>query len=135
MIDKTFINLPVKNLERSMNFFKNLGFDFNMNYTDENATSMVVNQNTYVMLLVEDFFNSFTKKKIGDTKNSSEVIMALQVESKEKVDELAAKVVENGSTITEEFNDPVWMYGIRFEDLDGHFWEILYMDEIAAGKQ
>jgi predicted lactoylglutathione lyase len=97
MTSQIFVNLPVKDLNKTIEFFKKLGFEFNPQFTDENATCMIVNENIFVMLLVEKFFKSFTKKEICDTIKDTEVIIALSTESREKVDRMIQNVIEAGA--------------------------------------
>jgi predicted lactoylglutathione lyase len=131
MTAQIFVNLPVKDLSRTVEFFKKLGFAFNPQFTDENATCMIINDNIFVMLLVEKFFKSFTKKEICDTTKDTEVIIALSTESREKVDEMMQNVFEAGGKESREPQDHGWMYGRSFQDINGHLWEIIYMDEKA----
>jgi uncharacterized protein len=126
-----FVNLPVKDLGKTIEFFKKLGFEFNPQFTDENATCMVVNENIFVMLLVEKFFKTFTQKEICDTTKNTEVIIALSTESREKVDQMLENVIKAGGKESRKPQDHGWMYGRSFEDLNGHLWEIIYMDEKA----
>jgi predicted lactoylglutathione lyase len=126
-----FVNLPVKDLGKTIEFFKKLGFEFNPQFTDENATCMVVNDNIFVMLLVEKFFKTFTQKEICDTTKNTEVIIALSTESREKVDQMLENVIKAGGKESRKPQDHGWMYGRSFEDLNGHLWEIIYMDEKA----
>ena len=131
MTTQIFVNLPVKDLSRTVEFFKKLGFAFNPQFTDENATCMIINDNIFVMLLVEKFFKTFTKKEICDTTKDTEVIIALSTESREKVDEMMQHVFEAGGKESREPQDHGWMYGRSFQDIDGHLWDIIYMDEKA----
>jgi hypothetical protein len=131
MTRQIFVNLPVKDLNKAIEFFTRLGFTFNPQFTDENATCMIVGDNIFVMLLVEDFFKTFIKKEICDATKSTEVLLALSAESREMVDEMVSKAIEAGGTEPREPQDHGWMYGRSFEDVDGHIWEILYMDESA----
>lgn len=131
MTKQIFVNLPVKDLSRTVEFFKRLGFTFNPQFTDENATCMIINDNIFVMLLVEKFFKTFTKKEICDTTKDTEVIIALSTESREKVDEMMQNVFDAGGTESREPQDHGWMYGRSFQDINGHLWEIIYMDEKA----
>lgn len=131
MSTQIFVNLPVKDLSRTVEFFKKLGFAFNPQFTDENATCMIINDNIFVMLLVEKFFKTFTKKEICDTAKDTEVIIALSTESREKVDEMMQHVFEAGGKESREPQDHGWMYGRSFQDINGHLWEIIYMDEKA----
>ena len=131
MTTKIFVNLPVKNLNKTIEFFTKLGFKFNPQFTDENATCMIVGEDIFVMLLVEKFFKTFTKKEICDTSKNTEVIVALSVEGREKVDKMINKAIEAGGRESREPQDHGWMYGRSFEDINGHIWEIIYMDESA----
>jgi hypothetical protein len=134
MAQQIFVNLPVKDLKKAVEFFTKLGFTFNPQFTDENATCMIVGDNIFVMLLVEDFFKTFIKKEICDATKSTEVLLALSAESREMVDEMVSKAIEAGGTEPREPQDHGWMYGRSFEDVDGHIWEILYMDESALNQ-
>jgi predicted lactoylglutathione lyase len=126
-----YINLPVKHLQQSVEFFTKLGFAFEPKFTDKNATCMIVDHNIFVMLLVEDFFKSFTTKQLCNTKTETEVLLALPYESKEKVDEIVNKAVQAGAKTPALPKDLGFMYQHGFEDLDGHLWEVFYMDETA----
>jgi uncharacterized protein len=128
---KIFVNLPVKDLNKTIEFFTKLGFKFNPQFTDENATCMIVGDDIFVMLLVEKLFKTFTKKEISDTSKNTEVIVALSVEGRENVDKMINKAIEYGGKESREPQDHGWMYGRSFEDIDGHLWEIIYMDESA----
>lgn len=134
MSTQIFVNLPVKDLNKSVAFFTELGYKFNPQFTDENATCMIVSDDIFVMLLVEKFFKTFTKKEISDTTKSTEVILCLSADSREKVDELVSKAVKAGGTTPNEKQDQGWMYGHGFQDLDGHLWEVVYMDKSAMPK-
>ena len=134
MATQIFVNLPVKDLNKSIDFFTKLGFTFNPQFTDEKATCMVVSEQIYIMLLVEEFFKTFTKKEIADATKSTEVITCLSAESREKVDEMVRKAIEAGGTAPTEKQDHGWMYQHGFQDLDGHLWEIAYMDESAMNQ-
>jgi uncharacterized protein len=128
---KIFVNLPIKDLNKTIEFFIKLGFKFNPQFTDENATCMIVGEDIFVMLLVEKFFKTFTKKQISDTSKNTEVIVALSVEGRENVDQMINKAIEAGGRESREPQDHGWMYERGFEDIDGHLWEIIYMDESA----
>ena len=129
MIQQIFINLPVKDLDKSIAFFTKLGFTFNPKFTDQNATCMIIGKNIYAMLLVEKFFSTFTTKHISDAHKNAEVINSMQLESKEKVDELMNKALKAGAKEPRPAQDLGWMYQRGFEDLDGHLWEVFFMDE------
>ncbi len=135
MATKIFVNLPVKNLNRSIEFFTKLGYTFNPQFTDENATCMIIGENIFAMLLVEERFKDFTKKPIADAKKSTEVLIALDAESREKVDEMVKKAVDAGGSIYIDPQDHGWMYAHSFADLDGHQWEVMWMDESAVPQQ
>ncbi|MCC9073028.1 glyoxalase/bleomycin resistance/extradiol dioxygenase family protein [Flavobacterium sp. F-65] len=134
MKTEIFLNLPVKDLKRSMGFFTELGFTFNLNFTDDKAACLEIGENIFAMLLLEEFFKTFTKKQICNTATTSEILMALSVDSREKVDEIIASVVKAGGTEYMEAKDYGWMYQKAFLDLDGHHWEIFFMDESQAPK-
>jgi|SRR5690625_48480 len=126
-----FVNLPVKDLNKTIDFFTEIGFEFNEQFTDENATCMIVNENIYVMLLIESFFQTFTKKKISDATKSTEVIIALSAESREKVDEIVNRALAAGGSSPVEPMDHGFMYEWGFQDINGHLWGFSYMDESA----
>ncbi|WP_295984756.1 VOC family protein [uncultured Variovorax sp.] len=127
-----FVNLPVKNLDKTKAFFAALGYTFNEQFTDANAACMVVQKDSiHVMLLVEEFFKTFTTKSIADTAKSTEVLLCLSCESRAEVDELVAKAKAAGGTTPSEPKDYGFMYGHGFQDLDGHLWELVYMDPNA----
>ena len=128
---KLFVNFPVKDLNKSKEFFAKLGFAFNAQFTDQNAACMVISEDNYAMLLVEQFFKTFTKKEIVDAKKSTEVLAALSAESKEKEDKMMSKALDAGAKEARDPQDLGFMYGRRFEDLDGHIWEIFWMDPKA----
>lgn len=130
MASKIFVNLPVKDLNKSKDFFASLGFKFNPQFTDENAACMIIGENIFAMLLVEKFFKSFLpNKEICDTKRNAEALLAISVESRAKVDELMKIAIETGGKEYRTTQDYGWMYGRAFEDLDGHIWEVFFMDE------
>ena len=129
---KIFVNLAVEDLGRSVDFFTQLGFSFDPRFTDETATSMVVSEEAYVMLLVESRFRDFTKKELVDSKTHTEAILSLSAESREEVDELVAKALgAGGSPANEPMDQAGFMYGHSFYDPDGHLWEIVWMDPDA----
>lgn len=126
---KIFLNLPVKDLDKSRSFFKQLGFSFDSKFTNEKGTCLIIGENIFAMLLLEDFFKTFTQKEICNTTTSTEMIAAISVESKDKVDEIIIAVIQAGGKLHNEAKDYGWMYQRDFFDLDGHHWEIFYMDE------
>ncbi|MGA9743429.1 MAG: VOC family protein [Nitrososphaeraceae archaeon] len=127
--------MPVKDLNKTLEFFTKLGFTFNPQFTDENATCMIVGKDIFVMLLVEKFFKTFTKKEISDTTKNTEAIVALSAQSREEVDQMMEKVLGAGGREARDPQDHGWMYGRSFEDINGHLWEIFYMDESAMKKE
>ena len=135
MITNIFVNLPVKDLNKTVEFFTKLGFTFNPQFTDENATCMIVGKDIFVMLLVEKFFKIFTKKEISDTTKNTEAIVALSAQSREEVDQMMENVLDAGGREVRDPQDHGWMYGRSFEDINGHLWEIFYMDESAMKKE
>lgn len=135
MATQIFVNLPVKNLDRSIDFFTQLGFSFNPQFTDESGTCMIIGENIFAMLLVEERFKDFTKKEICNAKKSTEVLIAIDAESREHVDDLVQKAVKAGGALYSEPQDHGWMYQHAFEDPDGHQWEICYMDESALPSE
>lgn len=128
MSRQIYVNLPVKDLKRSMEFFNELGFSFNPQFTDEKAACMVIDENIYVMLLTESFFQTFTQKKITDAGKSTEVLVCISLESRGQVDEIVKRAVDAGAKSAMTPQDHGFMYGHGFHDLDGHIWELIYMD-------
>jgi predicted lactoylglutathione lyase len=135
MATKIFVNLPVKDLEKSMAFFTALGFSFNPQFTDEKAGCMIISDSIFAMLLTEPYFQTFTKKAVSDAKAATEVLIALDTNSKEEVQQIIAKAEKSGATIYSEPQDHGWMYVHSFADLDGHQWEIIYMDQSQLAGQ
>lgn len=134
MATKIFVNLPVKNLNESVEFFTQLGFTFNPQFTDETATCMIVAEDIFVMLLTEAKFKTFTPKQICDAAKYTEVLVCLTSESRKKVDEMVSKAVAAGGTTYNEPQDHGFMYGHGFQDLDGHIWELIYMEPGAINQ-
>lgn len=135
MTTQIFVNLPIKDMQRSQAFFQALGYGFNPQFTNEQGACMVVSDTIYVMLLVEPFFQTFTGKPIADAKKSTEVLVCLSCESREAVDEMVRKAKAAGAAVPREPQDHGFMYGHGFEDLDGHIWELVYMDPDAVPPQ
>lgn len=134
MARQLFVNLPVKDLEKTIDFFTALGFSFNPRFTDETATCMIVSDDIFVMLLTEKKFKAFTPKEISDAAKTSEVLLALSLDNREQVDEMVRKAVAAGGSTYSEPNDHGFMYQHGFQDLDGHIWEVFYMDPDAMQK-
>jgi predicted lactoylglutathione lyase len=127
MHQQIFVNLPVKDIERTRAFFSALGFRFEPKFSDEKALCMVISDSIFAMLLHEDFFRTFTKKPVADAKHSTEVLVCLSCSSREQVDQLVAKAVAAGGQAPMPVQDLGFMYGHGFEDLDGHQWELVHM--------
>ena len=135
MATKIFINLPVKDLDKSMNFFKALGFSFNPQFTDEKAAGMVVSDNIFVMLLTETYFKTYTRKEVCDATKATEVLIALDTNSRDEVKEIVSKAQSLGGNLYAEPQDHGWMYQHSFADLDGHQWEFVCMDVTQLPNQ
>lgn len=129
-----FPNLPVRDLNKAMDFFSELGFEYDPKFTNNDAACMIINDSAYVMLLREPFFLSFTKKSLADTSKTAEVMIAVMLESKEEVDKLVDKAVSLGA-VDARREDLGFMYSRAFHDLDGHIWEFGWMDENAMMKE
>ncbi|WP_437964145.1 VOC family protein [Sorangium sp. So ce260] len=129
---KIFVNLSVRDLKRSMEFFSKLGFEFNRQFTDDNAACMVISEEAYVMLLVEPYFKTFTKKEICSTSTHTEGLFALSCCSRAEVDEMVKKALAAGGSHAMDPQDHGFMYGSSFYDLDGHHWEVIWMDPKAV---
>jgi uncharacterized protein len=128
MTTKIFVNLPVKDLPKTKEFFTRLGLAFNPQFTDDTGACMVLNENAYVMLLTHAKFQAFAPNAIADARKSTEVLVALSCENRGKVDELVAKAVAAGGRTYNKPQDYGFMYGHGFQDLDGHVWEVFHMD-------
>ncbi|WP_328462237.1 VOC family protein [Streptomyces sp. NBC_00448] len=126
MSTKIFVNLPVKDLSRSMGFFTGLGFTFNPDFTDDKAACMVISDDIYAMLLTEPYFRTFTGKAVTDTATSSEAIVALLLDTRQDVDRIAEAALAGGGRTAEETNENSPMYTRAFFDLDGHHWEFFH---------
>jgi predicted lactoylglutathione lyase len=129
METKIFLNLPVKDLEKAIQFFTLLGFSFNPKFTNDQGTCMIIGDKSFAMLLTEEFYKTFTNKAICDASKNSEVLISISVESREKADDIIAKVLKVGGSEYMEAKDYGWMYQRSFLDLDNHHWEVFFMDE------
>ena len=127
MHSQIFVNLPVKDLGRSVGFFTKLGYTFDPQFTDENATCMILGENLFVMLLVEKFFGGFTSKSICDTSKATETLTCVSCSSRQQVDDLVAKARAAGAKVPRQAQDHGFMYAHGYEDLDGHTWELVHM--------
>ena len=125
---KLFVNIPVSDLQRSIDFFEALGFTFNAQFTDATATAMLVGEDAYFMLLTEDRFRGFSKRDIGDRRKETSAMFAISVNSREEVDAMVRKAVAAGGSHAVDAQDHGFMYGWSFYDPDGHHWEVFWMD-------
>ena len=130
-----FINMPVKDLAASKEFFGGLGFEFNPKFTDDSCACMVVSDQAYVMLLVEPRFGDFTTKSVADAHSTTEAIVCVSAESREDVDAFADAALGLGGSAANEPTDHGFMYGRSFNDPDGHLWEVMWMapEAVEAG--
>jgi len=128
MSTKMFVNLPVSDLDKSMAFYKALGFTFNSQFTDATAACMVVSEHNYAMLLTHDKFKSFATKPVADAHKTTGVLVAISLDSKKAVDEMIGKAVKAGGKEPRAKQDHGFMFQRTFEDLDGHTWEPFWMD-------
>ena len=131
MATQTYVNLPIKDLDRTTEFFTRLGFKFDPRFSNEKAACMVISDASFVMLLTEDFFRGFTKKEVTDPTTHTEVIIALSAESREAVDRLVDTALANGGGPSNEPMEMDGMYERSFQDPDGHLWEVVHMDPSA----
>jgi hypothetical protein len=125
---KLFVNLAVRDLKRSVDFFTRLGFTFDPRFTDDHATCMILSEEAFVMLLEQDRFRDFTTKKVCNTSTHTEALLALSCASRAEVDEMVGTAIAAGGTRAMDPQDHGFMYGWSFYDLDGHHWEVLWMD-------
>lgn len=128
MAKQIFVNLPVKDLDKAIAFFTSLGFTFNAQFTDATGTCMIIGENIFAMLLTEEKFRGFTPKRICDSSTTTEVLIALSYDSRAEVDDLVDKALAAGGKTHSEPQDHGFMYLRAFQDLDGHNWEIFFMD-------
>ncbi|RDK02239.1 VOC family protein [Paraburkholderia lacunae] len=131
MHKQIYVNLAVGNLERSKAFFSAIGFGFEARFTNEQAACLILGENIYAMLLVKELFKSFTRKTLCNPQESTEALVGLSCESRAEVDALVAKAIAAGGTAPRAPQDYGFMYGHGFEDIDGHIWELIYMDPNA----
>ncbi len=131
---KIYVNIPVKDLKASVAFFTELGFEFDPRFSNEDATAMIIGDGNAVMLLNEEFFRTFTRKPVADASSTTEAIISISADSREAVDEMVHKAFLAGGKESLEPLEMPGMYGWSFQDLDGHLWEVLYMDKTAIPK-
>ncbi len=132
---KTFINLPVHDLQKTRSFFARLGFAFNEQFSDDKAICMIISEQCFAMLLTQPFFQSFTDKALADAHQSTEVLVALELESKAAVDSFFQKALAAGATKNRPASDLGFMFSQSFSDLDGHIWEVFWMDANAMPQE
>lgn len=131
---KLFVNMPVRDVKRSMEFFSKLGFEFNRQFTDDKAACMVISGEAFVMLLAEPFFKTFTKRELCNTSTHTEALFTVSCESRAEVDKLVKIAIDNGAKQAHEPQDHGFMYDWGFYDLDGHGWGVMWMDPSAVQK-
>ncbi len=134
MATKIFVNLPVKDLNKSKDFFTKIGFTINPQFTDETAACVVISEDIYAMILTHAKFKEFTKKQIADASQTTEVLTCLSTDSKDKVNEMVDKAIEAGATEARDTMDYGFMYARSFNDLDGHIWEVMWMDTSTVNQ-
>lgn len=134
-INSIYVNLPVKDVKKSREFWSKLGFSFNEQFSNDDAICLILNDGMiYAMLIRHEMFLTFTNRPIADN-STTQVLLAIGVESKERVDEMIKIALENGATRYLDSQDESWMYYDRFADLDGHQWEVMYADESLIPKE
>jgi uncharacterized protein len=122
-----FVNLPVSDVQRARTFYTGLGFTINEQYSNEQAACVVISETIYVMVLVKDYFATFTGKPVSDAHKQTEVLLCLTTQSREETDALVAKALASGGSAPRPPTDHGFMYQHGFEDPDGHIWELAYM--------
>ncbi|MFP3591219.1 VOC family protein [Chryseobacterium sp. SIMBA_038] len=133
-INQIYVNLPVKDIQKTKEFWTKLGFSINEQITDERAVCVIMNDNTYVMFLTEEHFQTFSERPVpkGDT---TQVLIAIGLDSREEVDQLVNTAVENGAYQHEEPQDYGWMYHNSFWDINGHGWNVMFSDPSQMPKE
>lgn len=131
MATKIYVNLPVKDLQRSVRFFQGVGFGYNAQLSDESAACMAISDEIFALLLTEARFREIARRPVADTTRTTEVITCLSVESRTRVNQLVDRALAQGGREVREPEDHGFMFGRSFSDLDGHIWEIIYMNQSA----
>lgn len=126
-----YVNLPVRDPKRSTEFFRRLGFEFNTNFSDQNAACMIIGQDSFAMLLAESYFKTFTKRDVCDTRTHTEALLAVSCPTREAVDEMVETALASGGSAAMPAQDHGFMFVSSFYDLDGHHWEVMWMDPNA----
>ena len=134
MATKIYVNLPVKDLQRSVRFFKAMGFGFDPQLSDETAACMMISDDIFAMLLTEAKFREIARRPVADATRMTEVLTCLSVESRARVNQLVDRALTQGGREMREPEDHGYMFGRSFSDLDGHIWEIIYMNQKAMGQ-
>jgi hypothetical protein len=129
---KLFVNIPVRDLQRSIDFFETLGFAFNTQFTDATATCMLVGEDAYFMLLTSERFTDFSKRPVGDARKETSALFAISVNSRDEVDKMVGRAVGAGGSRAADPQDHGFMYAWSFYDIDGHHWEVFWMDPSAV---
>lgn len=129
---KIFVNLAVRDLKRAKEFFARLGFEFNPKFTDDNAACMIINEDAFVMLLTESYFKTFIKKPISEASTRTEALYALSCKSRDEVKQLVEQAIAAGGSHAADPQDHGFMVAWSFYDLDGHHWELVWMDPAAV---
>ncbi|PND38851.1 glyoxalase/bleomycin resistance/extradiol dioxygenase family protein [Paucibacter aquatile] len=132
MHQQIFVNLPIRDMARSRAFFEAMGYAFNPQFSNEQGACLVLGENLFAMLLVHEFFQGFTGKPIVDARQGTELLLCLSCSSRAEVDALVAKAVAAGGSAPRAPQDHGFMYAHGFEDLDGHIWELCFMDTSAC---
>ncbi len=128
MSRKIYVNLAVKDLEKSIAFFKQLDFKFNPQFSNSSSSCLMISDDIFVMLMLEERFQTFTPKMLCNTQTHTEMLLCLSCDSREEVDQIVRKAVTAGGAMYNEAQDHGFMYTHGFQDLDGHIWELIYMD-------
>jgi hypothetical protein len=128
---KLFVNIPVRDLQRSVEFFETLGFTFNTQFTDATATCMLVGEDAYFMLITTERFKEFSKRPVGDAQKETNALFAISVDSRDDVDAVVNKALAAGGSHAADPQDHGFMYAWSFYDIDGHHWEVFWMDPSA----
>lgn len=134
MATKIYVNLPVKDLQRSVRFFQTVGFGYNPQLSDETAACMAISDDIFAMLLTEAKFREVARRPVADATRMTEVLTCLSVESRTRVNQLVDRALAQGGREMREPEDHGFMFGRSFSDLDGHIWEIIYMDQDAMDR-
>jgi uncharacterized protein len=132
---KVFVNLPVKNLNKTVGFFTKVGYKFDPTFSDENSKCLIITESLSVMLLVEPLFKTYTSKEICDTGKSTEAILTLPADSRSQVDQLLRKIIDAGGIETGKPQEMGWAYERSFQDPDGHLWEVIFMEPLKRISQ